>query len=80
MADPSGPQHGDVVVREDIRNGQPVYVLYTVPGADQVCVRVREQAFAQAVGFAKRERVRAWFTEGSSVFGLLQDFTVVEPV
>jgi hypothetical protein len=76
------PERGDVVVREDVHVGRRVYVLYTVPGADQFHVRTREEAIAQAAAFAKRERVRAWLTDErpDATFELLYDFKVVEPV
>src|SRR2546428_7019650 len=74
------PEDGDVVVREEKREGAVVYVLHTAPGADQYVLRSREEAVAQAAAFAKREYVRgAWLTNEGYDFVLLEDFRVVEP-
>jgi hypothetical protein len=76
----SVPQEGDIVVREEEREGTLVYVLHTDPGADQYLLRTREEAVKQALAFAKRERVRAWLTDEGYDFVLLEDFRIVESV
>ena len=80
MAARSTPEDGDVVVREEQREGTRVYILHTAPGADQYVLRSREDAIAQAVTFAKRERVRAWLTDEGYDFMLLEDSRIVESV
>jgi hypothetical protein len=74
------PEDGDVVLREEERKGEPVYVLHTAPGPDQYVLRSREAAVAQALTFAKREGVRAWLTDEGYDFVLLEDFRVSESV
>ena len=76
----STPQNGDMVVREEHRDGTLVYVLHTAPGADQYVLRMREEAVSQAVTSAKRERVRAWLTDEGYDFTLLEDFRETAPV
>jgi hypothetical protein len=80
MAPRSTPEDGDIVVREEIREGKRVYVLHTAPGADQYMLGSREAAVAHAVTFAKREGVRAWLTDEGYELVLLEDFQVVESV
>lgn len=70
------PANGDVVVRQQEREGTLVYVLHTTPGPDQYVLRTREEAVAQAVTFAKGARVRAWLTSGESDIVLLGEFQV----
>lgn len=72
------PQNGDIVIRQENRERAVVYVLHTAPGPDQYVVRSRDEAVAQAVTVAKRERVRAWLTDEGYDFLLLDDFRVVE--
>jgi hypothetical protein len=76
----SVPEDGDIVVREEHREGTLVYVLHTAPGADQFVLHAREDAIAQAVACAKREHVRAWWTDEGYDFLLLEDFRVTESV
>lgn len=40
----------------------------------QFIVRTRDEAVSQAVEFAKRQRVRAWFANGDDTFVLLGTF------
>jgi hypothetical protein len=80
MAARSVPEDGDMVVREEQREGRRVYVLHTAPGPDQYVLRSREEAVAQALTFAKREQVRAWLTDEGYDFVLLEDFRVVKSV
>jgi hypothetical protein len=74
------PEDGDIVVRQETREGRDVYVLHTAPGADQYLLRTRDEAVAQAVTFAKRQSVRAWFCGETSDVVLLNDSRVVESV
>jgi hypothetical protein len=68
----STPEDGDVVVRQETREGTVVYVLRTAPGPDGYLFRTGDEAISQAVTFAKRHRVRAWFsTDESADFVLL---------
>ena len=80
MAARLAPEDGDIVVREETREGVLIYVLHTAPGADQYLLRTREEAVPQAVTFAKREQVRAWLTDERYDFVLLEDFRAVESV
>jgi hypothetical protein len=68
------PEDGDVVVRQEKREGQRTYVLRTAPGPDQSLLRSREEAVSHAVAYAKRQHVRAWFTKGDDAFVLLGTF------
>jgi hypothetical protein len=74
------PQDGDIVVRQEKREGAVVYVLHAAPGPDQYVLRSRDEAVAQAVTFAKRQGVRAWFGDEGDDCVLLDDFRVVESV
>jgi hypothetical protein len=74
------PEDGDIVVREEVREGTFVYVLHTAPGADQYVLRSRDEAVVRALTFAKRQRVRAWLTGEGYDFTLLEDCRVVESV
>jgi hypothetical protein len=67
------PAHGDVVVRQEEREGTLVYVLHTAPGPDQYLLRTREEAVARALTFAKGTGVQAWLASGESSFHLLGD-------
>jgi hypothetical protein len=80
MSPRSTPEDGDVVIRAETRGGKRTYVLHTMPGEDQYVLASREQAAAQAVAFAKRQRVRAWSTNDGSEFVLLEDCRVVESI
>ena len=70
----SVPEDGDIVVREEKREGTPVYVLRTAPGADQILVHPCDEAMARALACARRQHVRAWLTTGGHDFVLLEDF------
>jgi len=72
----SAPANGDIVVRQETREGTLVYVLHTAPGPDQYLLRTREEAVAQALTFAKGARVRAWLASGESDVVLLGEFQV----
>jgi hypothetical protein len=68
------PDEDDVVVRR--KDGDPgvVFVLGTPPAPDQFTLRTRDEAVAQALSFAKRQHVCAWFTNGGDEFVLLGTF------
>jgi hypothetical protein len=68
------PSTDDVVVRQRHGNPHVVYLLGTSMTPDQFSLRTREEAVTQAVEFAKRQRVRAWFTNGDDTFVLLGTF------
>jgi hypothetical protein len=70
------PEDGDIVVRAEKREGTLVYVLHTVPGADQHLLGSRREAIAQALGSAGRQHMRAWLTDEGYDFTLLEDFRV----
>ena len=73
------PVNGDIVVREDCRDGAIVYVLSTVPGTDQLMSRQYERCVEHALAFARRTRVRAWLQTESRI-ELLHDFGSVASV
>ena len=52
MAARLAPEDGDIVVREEQREGVLIYALHTA-GADQYLLRTREEAVAQAVTFCE---------------------------
>ena len=68
------PDKDDVVVRP--RRGSPhtVYLLGTSTTPDQFSLRTREEAVTQAVTFARRQHVRAWFDNGDDTVLLLGTF------
>lgn len=74
------PENGDVVVRREKLEGRFVYLLHTVPGTAQYVLRTREEAVAQAAGFAKRHGVRAWLSGEGDDCVLLNDVRVVESI
>lgn len=76
MPSQSTPDDGDIVIRQETRDGRRVFVLHTAPGPDQVVLRIRDAAIAQAVTVAKRERVRVWLTSGGDDFRVLENFRI----
>ena len=76
----TAPEDGDIVVRQERREGELGYVLQTTPGPDQIVVRSNEEAVAHAVTCAKRQHVRACLTNKGYDFVLLGDFRAVESV
>ena len=66
------------MVRKETRYGVHVYVLRTAPGSDQYLLRTREEAVEQAVTFARRHGVRAWFRDDGSDVVLLEDSRVMK--
>jgi hypothetical protein len=73
------PVNGDVVVREDHRDGAIVYVLSTVAGADHLTTQKYERSVEHALSLARRARVRAWL-QTESTLELLHDFGSVASV
>ncbi len=75
-AHPRLPQDGDIVIRQELHDGQWVFLLQSAPGPDQYVLPTRDAAVREALAFAKRQRVRAWLSDGSSAFTLIDDFRV----
>jgi len=73
----STPEDGDIVIRDEQRNGRRVFLLHTPPGPDQFVVRTQEAALAQAVAFAKRQHVRVWIADGDDTFRLVNVFELM---
>jgi hypothetical protein len=71
------PEDGDIVVREEHREGMLVYVLHVAPGPDHCLHRTRDEAVAYAIMCATRDCVRAWLTDEGYDFVLLVDFRVM---
>jgi hypothetical protein len=67
------PEDGDIVVRQETREGRSVYVLHTAPGPDQYVLGSRDECVAQAVTLAQLESVRAWVSAERDRFILLND-------
>jgi hypothetical protein len=59
----SGISEGDIVVREELRDGSSVFVVRLVPGPEQYSLRSREKAISQALAFAARLRSRVWIVD-----------------
>jgi hypothetical protein len=78
MSARSIPENGDVVVREELRNGTRTYILHTFPHADERTYGSSEQAFSHATMLAERDRVRVWLTDEGYDFLLLENFRVEE--
>jgi hypothetical protein len=74
MAAPVAPNEDDVVVRQKRGNPSTVYLLGTPLAPDQFILRTRDEAVSQALAFAKRHQVRAWFANGDDEFLLLGTF------
>jgi hypothetical protein len=69
------PEDGDIVVRQETRDGTVVYVLHTAPGPDEYLLPTCEEAVAQAKTLATRHPGRAWLTTDEGYdFVLLEDF------
>ena len=79
MAARDVPAIGDIVVREDRRDGAIVYVLSTVHGDDQLTTLQYERSVEHALALARRARVRAWLQTASTI-ELLHDFGSVASV
>ena len=68
------PDHDDVVIRQKHGNPSTVYLLGTPAAPDQILVRTRDEAVSQALAYAKRQHVRAWFAKSDEDFVLLGTF------
>jgi hypothetical protein len=68
------PDQDDVVVRRKAGAPSMMFVLGTPPAPDQFTVRTREKAVAQALAFAKRQAVCAWFANAGDDLLLLGTF------
>lgn len=54
-------EDGDIVVQEHSQDGRCAYELRTAPGLrGAIRYRSRDEAVAQAVAVARRQRVRVW--------------------
>lgn len=74
MAGHLNPEDGDVVIRQKHGNPSTVYLLGTRSAPDQFMLRNRDVAVSQALAFARRDAVRAWFANGDDTFVLLGTF------
>jgi hypothetical protein len=54
---------GDIVVREERRDGAPLFVFRQMPGPDQYLTGSRDEAFSQALRFGRRLHVQVWLAE-----------------
>ena len=68
------PDKDDVVIRQRPGNPHVIYLLGTPASPDQFSLRTREEAVTQAVAFARRHCVRAWFDNGDETLQLLGTF------
>ena len=78
MSTRTTPEGGDILVRQEMGQTRPVYILETVPGRRQYFVHSREEAVSQALAFAKRSGVGVWLTDGDGHCTLLEDFRARE--
>jgi len=65
------PDKDDVVIRQKRGNPSIVFVLGTPSTPHQFILRTRDEAVSQALAYAKRQQVRAWFAKGDDDFVLL---------
>jgi hypothetical protein len=63
----SHPDQDDVVIRPKAGDPGAIFALGTPPAPEQFTLRTRDEAVAQAMAFAKRQRVCAWFTNGDEL-------------
>jgi hypothetical protein len=70
----SHPDVDDIVVRQKRGNPHAVYVLGTPSAPAQYQVRTGDEAVSQALAFAKRQCVRAWFANDDDSLVLLGTF------
>ena len=68
------PDKNDVVIRQRHSNPSTVFLLGTPSAPDQFIVPTRDEAVSQALAYAKRQHVRAWFAKGDDDFVLLGTF------
>ena len=69
------PDKDDVVIRQRRGNPHVIYLLGTPASPDQFSLRTREEAVTQAIAFARRHCVRAWFDNGDETCLLLGTFS-----
>lgn len=74
----TSPEIGDVIVRQETRDGSVVYIVRTASGIDQYLLRTRDEAVMQALGFAARHGVQAWWLDGGGRCVPLTDVFMVE--
>jgi len=74
------PEDGDVVVRQERRDGALVYVLYAASSAHQNLLNTRAEAVAHALAFAESHRMRAWLIAEGHDCVLLGDFRVATQI
>ena len=72
------PDSDDVVVKIKRGNPRTVFVLGTSMTPDQFIVPTRDGAVSEAVAYAKRQRVRAWFSgdDGLVLLGTFRPATL----
>ena len=68
------PENDDVVIWQKRGNLSTVYLLGTLSAPDQYIVPTRDDAVLQALAFARRECVGAWFAHGIGDFVPLGTF------
>ncbi len=68
------PHQDDVVIRQRHGNPSVVFLLGTPSAPDQFILHTRDEAVSQALAYAKRQHVRAWFAKGDNDFVLLGTF------
>ncbi len=68
------PDNDDVIIRQKHGNPSTAYLLGTSLAPDQFTLRIRDDAVSQALAYAKRQHVRAWFANGDEDFVLLGTF------
>lgn len=68
------PDNDDVIIRQKRGNPSTVYLLGTSSTPDQFMLRTRDDAVSQALAYARRQHVRAWFAKGGEDFMLLGTF------
>ena len=68
------PDEDDVIIRQRHGNPSIVFVLGTPSTPDQFILRTRDEAVSQALAYARRQHVRAWFAKGDDDFVLLGTF------
>lgn len=71
------PSHDDVVIR---RNPSTGYLLGTPFAPNQYIVATRDEAVSQAMAYAQRALVTAWFDNGNDEFVLLGTFRAEQKV
>jgi hypothetical protein len=68
------PDRDDVVIRQKRGNPSTVFLIGTPAAPDQFILRTRDEAVSQALAYARKQHVRAWFAKGDAEFVLLGTF------